>query len=331
MRLVLDELAARSLADRVRCFATDKAHGGTGPLPQRIVDGAVVASRFRARLAESSPAVVHLACGSGWGLTEAGIFAALARRAGSRVVVHLHAASLFQRMDSSAVQMSTALRILGAADAVAVLGTSMAEGLHVRGLKGPKVAVIPNGVVLGPSTPLPEEATMRWLLVGSVEERKGLGVITEALEMLGPGNREVLWIGPVRAQPMAVIRAEAAGITFPGRASPQEVTQALSRSHALLMPSLREGLPFAILEALAAARPVLASQVGAVDEVLARGGRLLPPGEPGALAESIRSWEEDRLFVQAMGAAARAEVADGYTVSHTVDALLKLWSPWWTP
>ncbi|MCO4773937.1 MAG: hypothetical protein KDA24_28145, partial [Deltaproteobacteria bacterium] len=121
MRLVRDELANRAVAFPFALFATDKDHGGLGPLPQRLLDGAAVVRRFRATLRATRPRVVHLCCGSGWGLKEASVLTVLAKNAGAFVVIHLHAASLFERMDDSAVERPLSLAALRRADAVAVL------------------------------------------------------------------------------------------------------------------------------------------------------------------------------------------------------------------
>jgi glycosyltransferase involved in cell wall biosynthesis len=68
-------------------------------------------------------------------------------------------------------------------------------------------------------------------------------------------------------------------------------------------PSLAEGLPLAVLEAMFAGRPIIATSVGAVSEVLDEGkaGMLVPPGDPNALAEAIHGLLADRTRAEELG------------------------------
>ena len=71
-------------------------------------------------------------------------------------------------------------------------------------------------------------------------------------------------------------------------------------------PSLAEGLPLAVLEAMFAGRPIIATSVGEVPAILEHGqaGLLVPPGDPAALAEAIRELLQDRSRAAALGARA---------------------------
>lgn len=92
----------------------------------------------------------------------------------------------------------------------------------------------------------------------------------------------------------------------------------------VVLPSLSEGLPFVVLEAMAMARPVVASNVNGVPEVIQDGlnGILVPPRNSQALEEAIRSLLRDPVRAARMGEAGRHEVAAAFTVGtmihHTV-------------
>jgi glycosyltransferase involved in cell wall biosynthesis len=76
-------------------------------------------------------------------------------------------------------------------------------------------------------------------------------------------------------------------------------------------PTTPDSMPTAVLEAMAAGRPVIGAAIGGVPELVADGvtGRLVPPGEPRALAEALRSLLADPAGRAALGAAARDRAA----------------------
>ncbi|QIA26691.1 glycosyltransferase family 4 protein [Thermaerobacter sp. PB12/4term] len=91
--------------------------------------------------------------------------------------------------------------------------------------------------------------------------------------------------------------------------------------------SQREGLPLAVLEAMAAGVPVVASAVGGVPEAVRPGvtGYLVPPGDPAALAHCLRLLLADPILRQRMGAAARARYESRFTVDRMVEATLAVY------
>ena len=85
----------------------------------------------------------------------------------------------------------------------------------------------------------------------------------------------------------------------------QDVMPLLASWDLLAMPSVDEGLPIAALQAMAAARPVVASRVGGLRELVADGvtGRLFPSGDVDALASCIADLAKDRGLLASMGIA----------------------------
>ena len=77
-----------------------------------------------------------------------------------------------------------------------------------------------------------------------------------------------------------------------------------------VLPSLWEGFGLVLVEAMAAGRPVVASAVGPIPEIVVDGvtGLLVPPGDPAALAEAIIRVLQDPELASAMGRAGRARV-----------------------
>ena len=99
-----------------------------------------------------------------------------------------------------------------------------------------------------------------------------------------------------------------------------DVLELLSLFNVFVLPSVTEGLPFALLEAMAAAKPVVATAVGGVPELIMDGqtGLLVPPRDPQALAEAIISLLRDPERAKAMGMAARQRVLSHFTVDRMI-------------
>jgi len=88
----------------------------------------------------------------------------------------------------------------------------------------------------------------------------------------------------------------------------------------VVLPSLSEGLPFVVLEAMAMARPVIASSVNGVPEIIQDGltGLLVPPRNPHALERAIRSLLRDPMRAARMGKAGQHEMATAFTVHKMI-------------
>ena len=99
-----------------------------------------------------------------------------------------------------------------------------------------------------------------------------------------------------------------------------DVPQILPLFDVFVLPSVKEGLPYALLEAMAAAKPVVATAVGGVPEVVVDGqtGLLVPPRDPEALAQAIITLLRNPGRARAMGEAGRKRVLEHFTVERMV-------------
>ena len=88
------------------------------------------------------------------------------------------------------------------------------------------------------------------------------------------------------------------------------------------MPSRSEGLPLALVEAMATALPIVASDVGGIPEVVERGTQalLVPPGDAPALAAALRSLLSDAARRTALGAAAQRRAHRDFSIATMANA-----------
>ena len=151
--------------------------------------------------------------------------------------------------------------------------------------------------------------------IGRLSPEKGLDVLLRALTELPDVTALIVGEGPYRdtLEKLAAELGVAERAIFTGR-----VPESLAYFPALdvyVLASHSEGLPLAVVEAMLASRPVVATDVGSVSEAIAHGetGLLVPPGDPSALARAVRSLLDDPALATALGRAARARAVESFT------------------
>jgi glycosyltransferase involved in cell wall biosynthesis len=162
----------------------------------------------------------------------------------------------------------------------------------------------------------------RLLFVGRLVEKKGVGVLLDALRLLPDDldwSLEIAGDGPLRDE----LEARAAGlpVTFAGQASREWLARAYVRASVVVVPSVpassgdQDGLPTVLLEGMGAARAAVASDLPGINEAITddESGLLVPPGDPVALADALRRVLTDDVLRKRLGEAA-AERSNDYTV-----------------
>jgi glycosyltransferase involved in cell wall biosynthesis len=105
-----------------------------------------------------------------------------------------------------------------------------------------------------------------------------------------------------------------------------DVPDQLARADAFVLPSLNENLPLALMEAMAAGLPCIATEVGGVREVLGDCGLLIPPGDREALRDAMELLAADPDLAARLGQAGRQRVEDKFTLAECARQHLRLWT-----
>jgi glycosyltransferase involved in cell wall biosynthesis len=167
--------------------------------------------------------------------------------------------------------------------------------------------------------------------VGRLEERKGHDLFLHgAREMLQRANGmrpQILIVGdgPLREHLMAeAARLEIAeSVRFAGAVP--DVRVALSAMDVFVLPSNAEGMSNALLEAMAARRPVVATDVGGTNEVLNGSGTLVSPGDAQALADAVMALLADPARAARVAEAGRQRVVERFSARVMVSRLEELY------
>lgn len=222
----------------------------------------------------------------------------LARLLGGHAIIHLHGAEVKTMFDRWPGWLRRVFRrAVSQADRVVVLGRSWEEFLcRDVGISRDKVITIPNAVPVPAAVrEVTPEGRCRLLFLGRLEERKGADRFLQALHALKTSKLDYDAVmagdGDVQGyRDMAAALGVSGHVQFTGWLDREAVAKLMHTADVLVLPSLNEGLPMAILEGMASGLAVVATPVGAIGDVIRDGetGLLVPPGDAPALAAALR-------------------------------------------
>jgi glycosyltransferase involved in cell wall biosynthesis len=181
-----------------------------------------------------------------------------------------------------------------------------------EGVPASRIEVIPNGVEPAARVADPGRSPARGIVVANLIAYKGHADLVEALARLDrPPHVCLVGDGPERERIAALVEARGLGEVVGLAGAAPDARAMLADFQFAVLPSHGEGLPNAVLEAMAAGLPVVATRVGGVPDVLEDGvtGLLVPPRDPAALAAALARIAADPLLRRAMGAAGRRTAA----------------------
>ena len=178
--------------------------------------------------------------------------------------------------------------------------------------------LIPNGVLV-PDEANPGSREERIVFVGRQEPRKGLQVLLRAWPEIH--RRTGTRLRVIGADPLAVrllfarLRVRDEGVDVLGFLSQDDLTDELLRAKALVAPSLGgESFGMVLTRAFACATPVVASDISGYRGVMEpEAGRLVPPDDPGALADAVTGLLADEPVREGLGRAARVIAEERYS------------------
>jgi len=340
-----DLAAAVSLRRGARVFARDaerlRAAGvrvHEVPMRRRIAPLAdyVSLSKLRAVIAREKPDVVHTHA------SKAGFLGrAAARLARVERVVHTGHVFAFQWATGAKRRRYLALERFAArwADALVCVGPAQHRTAIEAGLPAAKLVTIPNGVDAArfESLAAPEaRARVRAELglagdarvVGTVARlapQKGCGHLMRAARTVLERDPKAIFLlvgsGALEAKLCAEADALGLGERFRFLGERPDAERLYAAMDLFVMPSLWEGLPYAVLEAQASGLAVVASRIPGLVDLVSDGetGRLIELGDEKGLAGAILELLEDRALAARMGAAGRERVRTEFRLDRFIE------------
>lgn len=267
------------------------------------------------------------------------VYLAVAKLCGARVVYQVHGGALPQVFFRGNRLLDGLLRgALKLADAVVVLARIELRAYR-KFVPGLQVVALPNAIdhtpyaSLGRTRPAPG-TPLRLVYVGRLAREKGLLETLQALKLAHtqgvPVQLAIAGSGPDEAK----LRQLAHGlrlsgdVAFIGPVFGAAKARLLAGADAMVLASHSEGLPYALLEGMAAGAAVIATRVGAMPDVVVEGvhGYFVPPHNPIAIARAIIRLAQDRELLARMSEACRRRIAGSYSIERLAGDFRKLYA-----
>jgi glycosyltransferase involved in cell wall biosynthesis len=284
------------------------------PMGRRIAGRDLAAyRRIRALVTRLEPEVLH---GHG---AKGGAYARLMPRAHNRVALYTpHGGSLhlswLKPADALYLGLERALRrrtdglLFESGFGAAVYGHKLGRGANVR--------VVPNGLHAEDFAPVAATPVYDAVFVGELRKLKGVATLIGATAILAaerPFRIAIAGSGPDETK----FRAQAADLGIADRVDflgHQNARALFAKGRVVVVPSLAESLPYVVLEAIAARRPLVATRVGGIPEIFGPFARMLvPPENPHALASAIAGVLDRPIAARALAASLQERAREHFS------------------
>ncbi len=270
-----------------------------------------------------------------WILPNGYLAARVAAATGVRYGVTLHGSDVFMAERNPLFRRMATRALAGASYVTSCSGELRDRLLRVAGPGfAERVQLVANGTdAVAPETPADAAAARRKLgfavdsplvvAVGRMVDKKGFDVLLEAIPAVLAQRPQARFVFGGGGELQAWLEARAAElglgevVRFTGALSHPQVLDLIGAADVFVMPSVRDpkgnvdGLPIVVLEAMAAGKPVVASEISGLPLAVRDGetGRLVPERQPAALAAAISDLLGDADRARQLGEAGRARVA----------------------
>lgn len=331
---VLQVLRAAGLFERERIvYVATHAEGRRRAKLGSALRGLWQAARICLR---ARPAIVHVHAASHASFLRKSLVLLVGRVSGAQTIFHLHGGGFrrFAQEEAGPVLRRWIRHTLEASSRVIALSGAWAGFVREFAPRA-RVEIVPNAVPLPVSCREGRAEAGRILFLGRITPGKGVGELLEAAALLAQHHPQMRLVLAGEGSPADLdwVRRRACElgiaerVELPGWLDGAAREAQLARAWLFCLPSHAEGLPMAMLEAMAAGCPVLASRVGAVPEALRDGadGLLVAPRDVPALAQALGQLLDDAGLRMRLAQAGRARIRMTYSTDIVCSRLAAIY------
>lgn len=280
---------------------------------------------------DKDASIVHLHTAADGSFKRNSQLAALAKKFGRKVVMHIHA-SRFKDFYNESPDKAKILQTLQSVDRLIVLSESWKEWFKSIGIEESKITILHN--ITPEPTHMPEakvnDGKTRFLFMGEIGQRKGVFDILRALaahrdeatgkmELIIGGNRnEQKLLDTIKENGLEDI------VRFEGWVSGEKKLRLLNEADVYILPSFNEGLPISILEAMSYGCPIISTPVGGIPEVVDGNGILVTPGSETEIWEAMNRYMKNPSLIESEGSQSLVNVKE-YLPDHVMNHLEEIY------
>jgi len=287
-----------------------------------------------ATLRRSDSTLVHINISSQGSTVRKYLISRLLRFRRIPYVLHLHASSYPEWIKGvSSTNRKRVQAVFGQARGVIVLGSQSQRFVEDElGVGRDRIFVVPNGVP-GPSE-VPKRdpsASPTIAFAGELSDRKGVPELIVAAAQVSTDHAFRLRLaggGDLTETQQQIDELDLSStVELLGILNQEELNALLSESNIFVLPSHREGLPLALLEAMAHGCAVISTPVGNIGDLIDEGndGLLVAPGSPEDLASAMSRLLDDPQLLRSLSTGARRKWEEGFSDSVMLAALEDVW------
>lgn len=221
------------------------------------------------------------------------------------------------------------------ADRIICLTESDAREIIRYGCPSEKIRIIPNAVDANCFRSGNECQKNSVMWVGRFVPEKGLNYLIEAAKIVSTKFKNVEFMlvgyGPLKAN-IAKLACDYGllnnSVRFGGPYDRRQIPSILCKAKIFVLPSLKEGLPLSLLEAMACGKAVVASDISGINDVIMNGknGLLIPAGNPEALADAVLTVLNDENLRGRLGRNARQLMVERYSWNIVTNKIEKVYN-----
>jgi glycosyltransferase involved in cell wall biosynthesis len=301
---------------------------------KRVLGGGVQLCRDLARLTATlvtrRPDVAHITTPGRLAPVRDVAMIALAKAFRSRAVYHLRFGRVPEIADRGTREWQLIRTAIAMADVVVPIDVATERALRAH-VPSAQVVRVPNFLdpaEMPASGPVPAAEDRFVMFLGWLQPSKGLDELLAAWNLVNPTGWRLVVAGPGQESYRRELleRHRPANVEFVGELSHEEAMRTLAAASAFIFPSRTEGFPNVVLEAMVLGKPIVASDVGAIPEMLADGcGLVVPARDVDQLAGALRRVLDDEHLRTEMGIRARRRALTEYSIAAVFEQYLTIW------
>jgi len=275
------------------------------------------------------PDVIHLTTPGGLATFRDNVISRIAAIAKVPVVYHLRFGRVPQVIFSHSFEARNMRATLRRVSCVMPLDSATEAALRKLGGRA-RIARVPNCIDLKDlpqQTPVDTERPTAMFL-GNVLQTKGIPELLKAWTELNPAGWRLRIVGESdpKYQKELAARYPSPSVEYSGDKPHREAMELLAQASIFVFPSHTEGFPNAVLEAMALGKPIIATRVGAIPDMLEGGcGILISPGNSRELRDTVAWLIKDGRLRDELAGRARTRARDAYSIESVFRQYQQVW------